>query len=197
VVNHVAFRVESLAAIEARGLELHLNEEFPGIASVYSPEGERIELFDDELATNIGFELDPGFDDPVARRHNERLGSAIVSHHLHFYLLEDQVLVARDWYAQQFCATPGKRWRYDAADLPGMNLNFSSRPEAQAATEGRMLDHIGFEVRNLEAFCRLLESRGIEFDQAYRRLPNGFALAFLTDPWGTRIELTEGLAEFL
>jgi hypothetical protein len=60
-----------------------------------------------------------------------------------------------------------------------------------------MLDHIGFEVRNLEAFCRLLESRGIEFDQAYRRLPNGFALAFLTDPWGTRIELTEGLAEFL
>ena len=54
VVNHVAFRVESLKEIEDKGFELEYNQEFPGIASIYSPSGERIELFDDNLATNIG-----------------------------------------------------------------------------------------------------------------------------------------------
>jgi len=30
-------------------------------------------------------------------------------------------------------------------------------------------------------------------DVPFTRLPNGLAIAFLTDPWGTYIELTEGL----
>ena len=63
----------------------------------------------------------------------------------------------------------------------------------QAPTRGRMLDHIGFEVTNLEAFCKALEAKGIKFDRPYGKLPSGFGLAFLTDPWGTYIELTEGL----
>ena len=196
VVNHVAFRVESLAALESKGFELHYNEEYPGIASVFTPEGERVELFDTHLATNIGFSLQAGTDDPVAERHNQPLTAPIVTHHMHFYLPADQVLAARAWYVDHFGATPGKRWRYDAADLPGMNLNFSNAEVAQAPTQGRMLDHIGFEVTNLEAFCRELEAKGIEFDAPYRQLPSGFALAFLTDPWGTYIELTEGLGSF-
>lgn len=197
VVNHVAFRVESLAALEAKGFELPTNDQFPGIASVYTPGGERIELFDDKLATNIGFEQDAGYHDPVAERHNEPLTAPIVSHHTHFYLPEDQVEAARDWYVDHFGATPGERWRYLAADLPGMNLNFSASPNGrQAPTRGRMLDHIGFEVANLEAFCRALEAEGIEFDRPYTRLPSGLGLAFLTDPWGTYIELTEGLGAY-
>jgi catechol 2,3-dioxygenase-like lactoylglutathione lyase family enzyme len=56
-----------------------------------------------------------------------------------------------------------------------------------------MLDHIGFEVTNLEAFCKALEAKGVRFDRPYGKLPSGFGLAFLTDPWGTYIELTEGL----
>lgn len=197
VVNHVAFRVDSLAALAAKGLELQMNEQFPGIASVYTPEGERIELFDDTLATNIGFEVAPGHEDPVAERHNRPLTAPIVSHHLHFYLPESEVETARAWYVEHFGATPGQRWRYAAADLPGMNLNFSGADAAQAPTRGRMLDHIGFEVRDLEAFCHTLEAEGIVFDSPYRRLPTGFAFAYLTDPWGTRIELTEGLGAYV
>ena len=86
-------------------------------------------------------------------------------------------------------------WRYQAADLPGININISSTPSALAATKGRMLDHIGFEVQNLEAFCRKLEADGIVFDRPYGKLPSGFGLAFLTDPWGTYIELAEGLRD--
>ncbi len=196
VVNHVAFRVESLAGLEAKGFELERNDAFPGIASVYSPSGERIELFDDKLATNIGFELDAGIVDAAAERHNRPLTEPIVSHHMHFYLPEDQVAAARAWYVEQFGAKPGQRWRYMAADLPGMNLNFSASDEAGAPTIGRRLDHIGFEVAGLEAFCRALEGKGIALDMPYRKLPSGLALAFLTDPWGTRIELTEGLSKF-
>jgi len=57
-----------------------------------------------------------------------------------------------------------------------------------------MLDHIGFEVKNLAAFCKRLESTGVVFDRAYKTMADGVGQAALTDPWGTSIELTEGVA---
>ncbi len=193
VVNHVAFRVRSLTAVEAAGFEVHTNDQYPGVASVYTPEGERIELFDDELATNLWFTVESGQIDAVADRHNQKISVPIIAHHIHLYVPENDVIAARNWYAEHFGGIAGHRWRYDAIDLPGINLNFSGVAEALAPTRGRMLDHIGFEVENLEAFCKQLEAQGIAFDQPYRQLDSGFGLAFLTDPWGTTIELTEGL----
>ncbi|WP_428100005.1 VOC family protein [Candidatus Rariloculus sp.] len=193
VVNHVAFRVRSLADIEAAGFEVHHNEAFPGVSSVFTPEGERIELFDDELATNLGFSVDDGEIGAVADRHNRAITVPIIAHHIHLYVPEGDVIEARDWYAGHFGGVVGKRWRYDAVDLPGINLNFSGVPTPLAATEGRMLDHIGFEVENLEAFCASLQAQGLTLNQPYTELPSGIATASLTDPWGTYIELTEGL----
>ena len=95
-----------------------------------------------------------------------------------------------------FGATPGKRWRYEAVDLPGINFNFSASPRALPPIKGRMLDHIGFEVRNLQAFCKRLEADGVKFDVPYTKSPSGLGTAFLTDPWGTYIELNEGLNAF-
>jgi len=64
-------------------------------------------------------------------------------------------------------------------------------------TKGRSLDHIGFEVRNLEAFCKKLEANGMKFDSPYSKTRHhSFANAELTDPWGVSIELTEGLGRF-
>jgi catechol 2,3-dioxygenase-like lactoylglutathione lyase family enzyme len=190
-IDHVAFRVESLAAIEARGFELELVAAYPGIASIRSPGGNRVELFEEGTATNVGFE--PEYADAVAERHNRPLVGALDSHHLHFYVPEDQVEAARDWYVARFGAVPGMRWRYLAADLPGMNLNFSAATGPQAATRGRSLDHIGFEIAGLEEFCRELASDGVVFVQPYRPISPALAVATLTDPWGTTIELTEGL----
>ena len=59
VVNHVAFRVTSLGGIARRGFDVELLAEFPGVGSVRTPEGERIELFD-ETATNLTFTPDSG-----------------------------------------------------------------------------------------------------------------------------------------
>ena len=64
-------------------------------------------------------------------------------------------------------------------------------------TRGRALDYIGFEVKNLEAFCKKLESQGVKFDHPYSKSRHkSFANADLTDPWGASIELTEGLNRF-
>jgi catechol 2,3-dioxygenase-like lactoylglutathione lyase family enzyme len=196
VVNHVAFRVTSIAALEAKGFAPRYNAEYPGVAYVFTPDGERIELFDDGLATNLGFTVDGGGDDSFAARHNRKLEVPIIAHHVHFNVTEDQLPAIREWYAIHFGGVRGKRWRYDAVDLPGINLNFSSVPAALAPTKGRALDHIGFEVANLEAFCRKLEAAGVKFDRPYGKLPSGLGIAFLTDPWGTYIELNEGLREF-
>lgn len=192
VVNHVAFRVQSLAKVEASGFKVERNAQYPGVASVFTPEGERIELFD-ETAENLTFTLDNGQADPVARRHNEKLTVPIAAHHIHLYVPEGSELKAKAWYAQMFGGVAGKRWRYEAVDLPGINFNFSASPRALPPIKGRMLDHIGFEIRNLEAFCKKLEANGVKFDVRYTRQPSGIATAFLTDPWGTYLELTEGL----
>ena len=62
-------------------------------------------------------------------------------------------------------------------------------------TKGRAVDHIGLEVKNLEEFCKKLEAAGVKLDRPFTRLPNSAtAIAFLTDPWGTYIELTENLS---
>jgi catechol 2,3-dioxygenase-like lactoylglutathione lyase family enzyme len=193
VVNHVAFRVKSIAALERAGFKVEWNKEVPGVGSVHSPEGERIELFDDKLATNLGFTVDGGGQDPVADRHNRPTAVPIIAHHIHLQVPEDQVKAAKAWYAEKFGGLPGLRWRYDAVDLPGININISAAPRPTVPTKGRMLDHIGFEVQNLAGFCKALEAQGIKFDRPYSKLPTGLGLAFLTDPWGTYIELTEGL----
>jgi len=193
VVNHVAFRVRSIADIEAAGFAVTHLEQFPGVSYIYTPEGERIELFDDELATNLGFTPQGPTSEPSVERHNRKLEAPIVSHHVHLYVPDGEVEAARDWYAAHFGGVPGMRWRYVAADLPGINFNFSAAAEPLLRTRGRMLDHIGFEIANLEAFCAALEARGVTLDVPYSRSESGIARAYLTDPWGTYIELTEGL----
>jgi len=81
--------------------------------------------------------------------------------------------------------------------VPGMNMSFGNSEESKAATRGRALDHIGFEVNDLEAFCQKLEAMGIEFDVAYREVESvELKIAFLTDPSGVYIELTEGYDEY-
>jgi catechol-2,3-dioxygenase len=59
----------------------------------------------------------------------------------------------------------------------------------------RAVDHIGFEVKNIDAFVAKLQAAGIKTDAPVRNSTNasGLRIAYTTDPWGTEIELTEGL----
>jgi hypothetical protein len=74
-------------------------------------------------------------------------------------------------------------------------LSFSPSQTPVVATQGRALDHIGFEIKNLEAFTKKLEAAGIPLTVSYRKVDAlNVAIAFIKDPWGTNIEMTEGLA---
>jgi len=57
VVNHVAFRVQSFSTVEAAGLKVTRLANFPGVGSTNTPEGERIELFEN-AALNLTFTQD-------------------------------------------------------------------------------------------------------------------------------------------
>jgi hypothetical protein len=64
-----------------------------------------------------------------------------------------------------------------------------------AGSKGRVLDHIGFEVKDLKAFTERLASDGQKLDMPYTDASARieFKIALITDPNGTYIELTEGL----
>jgi catechol 2,3-dioxygenase-like lactoylglutathione lyase family enzyme len=112
-------------------------------------------------------------------------------HHVHFYVPASVIPEMQAWYAKHFAATPGMRGRFQAADIPGANLTFTQTDAATLPTKGRILDHIGFDVKDLAAFAKKLEADGIKLDQPIVAQPSGSKLTFIHDPWGTSIELNE------
>ncbi|HXT69696.1 MAG TPA: VOC family protein [Vicinamibacterales bacterium] len=113
--------------------------------------------------------------------------------HAHFYAADIDAL--RAWYVKHFGAALPPPANANATGVPGISFSFRKTDVAQAATKGRSLDHIGFEVKDLEAFCKKLAADGVTFESPLRNVPSiGLKIAFLIDPAGTRIELTEGLA---
>jgi catechol 2,3-dioxygenase-like lactoylglutathione lyase family enzyme/extradiol dioxygenase family protein len=125
----------------------------------------------------------------------------IVHHHVHF--TNKQYVEMQQWYMKAFNATlrPGQTDFFIGADLPGVGymLNFFrwEPSEDQVGTAGRAVDHVGFEVKDLQAFCTQLEAKGIKLTTPYRSAPemNNIGTATIIDPWGTVIELTEGLTQ--
>ena len=172
VVNHIGFQVRdlkgTLAKASAAGVQLETWTN-PG-TFLAGPDAVRIELMENAALTG-----------PVA------------FHHVHFF--DTASTDTQAWYVKTFDAKAGRRANFEAADLPGVNLTFTVSPTgATAGTKGRALDHIGFEVRGLEAFAKKLEAQGVKFDRPYQNIPAlGVAIAFFTDPFGTYVELTEGL----
>jgi len=173
VINHLGLKVRDLKSYLAKAAEANVKviTKSEKQAMLLAPDDVRVELTEDAASPQ-----------PVAH------------HHVHFYVTD--VDAAKQWYASTFGAIPGKRGKFEAADLPGVNLSFSKSETPCAPTKGRSLDHIGFEIKDLENFTKKLEASGIKLNVSYRKVPRlGVSLAFLTDPWGTYIELTEGLTK--
>jgi predicted enzyme related to lactoylglutathione lyase len=76
-------------------------------------------------------------------------------------------------------------------DLPGVQLRFNKADTAQAATRHRVLDHIGFDLKDHEAFVKKITAEGVKLDEPVRKSPTGSVITYITDPWGTRIELIQ------
>jgi catechol 2,3-dioxygenase-like lactoylglutathione lyase family enzyme len=193
-VNHIGFSVPDLkpvvARIKANGFRMITSE---SVAAT-------VKVTDDIAAasptTNIAFALAPE-DAKVELVEVKTQAAPIQLHHVHFF--GEQQSEMRAWYAKVFGAAEqpqGQGQVFMTAQLPGVTLSFSPSPTPTVGTQGRALDHIGFEVENLEAFTKRLEADGIPLTVSYRTVPAlDIAIAFIKDPWGTNIELTEGLAD--
>jgi catechol 2,3-dioxygenase-like lactoylglutathione lyase family enzyme len=202
IVDHIGFHVpngeELVAKLRASGVKMDAiagTKRKSSWGNVYSPDGVKVEILDSMSSTAaMGA---PGIPAPSP------LTGAITTDHIHFFVPESSLAKIQAWYAKTLGATPFvdpvsvSPDPVRACNIPGMELKFSKSSGSLAPTRGRALDHIGFEVRNLKAFCRKLEASGVKFDLAYSKSRyKRYASAEFTDTWGTSIELTEGLNKF-
>jgi catechol 2,3-dioxygenase-like lactoylglutathione lyase family enzyme len=106
---------------------------------------------------------------------------------------------AAAWYEKWFGARIVKQGQSTVAEIPGMNIRFAETRDPVAGTQGRAINHIGFEVKNLETLMKKMTDSGVMVNRAYAAAPATIAplksLGFITDPWGTYIELNEGFSD--
>lgn len=171
-VDHFAFRAKDLPAIKAKLMAA-------GVPITRDDPREIVAIFPDKI--KVEFYAAPTLAVPLEH------------YHVHFFTTDPDGL--RAWYVKTFGATTTTEGKATITGVPGVDFSFRRTDKPQAATKGRSLDHIGFEVKGLEAFCKKLEADGVTFDTPFRDVPRiGLKIAFVLDPAGTRIELTEGLA---
>src|SRR5438128_6242943 len=173
VVNHVGFIVNNVqqrvAQWKAAGVRV-----LPGTnnrldqAFVETPDGVRIEILEDKTQYM-----------PVRNEH------------VHLSLPQAEISKAQAWYAKTFGGKPGTRNNAPVVDLPGVQIRFARADAKQAPTRGRVLDHIGFDVKDHAAFVKKIQSEGIKLDEPPRKSPTGSTITYITDPWGTRIEIVQ------
>ena len=177
IVNHVGFTVpnvpEAYAKWKAAGVPVVMGNGTPenkrtDQAYVIAPDGLRIEILE-----------------------NKDQKVPVENEHVHFFVQEAVIPQMQAWYGKTFGAKPGTRNNGAVADLPGVQLRFNKSDTPTVSTKGRVLDHVGFDIKGLEAFTKKLEASGIKLDRPYTPNPNGGGLAFIYDPWGTYIELNE------
>ena len=124
--------------------------------------------------------------------------------HYHLYPSQEDIPKMQEWYIKVLGGTKGIRpciacvakpsWSA-ITNFAGGNVTFNPATKNLVPSKGRSIDHAGFEVKNLDAAVKRLEAQGIKLDEPVRQVPNtNIKVAFLTDPWGVRIELTENLA---
>jgi hypothetical protein len=173
-LNHVGFQVkstpEAMARFQAAGLRTEAGG-FAGQGWLMSPSDVRVEILQDP-----------------------NLQVAIRGHHLHFN--NGDPLAMQAWYAKIFGAVPGKRGNFDAADITAsdtvMNLTFTKSDTPVATTKGRAADHVAFSVNKLADVLKRMQEQNVQVDQPLAIQANGrTGLAFIVDPWGTRIELID------
>jgi predicted enzyme related to lactoylglutathione lyase len=192
-VDHIGFSVKNLRQvvdrIKASGFRMVTSAEAPPNVKVQDDIG----IVEGGPVSGIAYVMAPD-DMKVELVEMKAQAAPIASHHLHFFGMNKDM---QAWYIQTFGASTlasANSAAFISASLPGLTMNFSPSQTPVVGTQGRAIDHIGFEVKNLEAFTKKLESQGIKLASPYRQVPAlGISIAFISDPWGTYIELTEGL----
>jgi catechol 2,3-dioxygenase-like lactoylglutathione lyase family enzyme len=178
-MNHVGFSVQDYAAYKAKllaaGATIFYDSEKDGQILADLPDGVRVEVITDKAQAQ-----------------------PIVFHHSHEMAADGKAL--QQWYINVFGAEAGERRGLPSAVIPGGRVDILGVREGQAAprgSKGNAIDHIGFDVVDMNKFAEHLKSLGLKFDVEPRvRDDIGLTIAFITDPAGTYIEVTQGMVKF-
>lgn len=181
-MDHVGLAVRDLGAVidEWQALGYDVESEPGNIdasrrAFVTLPDGVRLEL-----------------------REDPDLQAAAEMGHVHFFAPKPSEL--RAWYSDLFGASPasGDDGEMAAvASVPGSELTFSASESERTPTEGTVIDHIGFEIEDMDAFATKLRGEGIELTFGPHYVESlDLWVAFFNDPSGVQVEVTEGLDRY-
>lgn len=120
-------------------------------------------------------------------------------HHVHLRS-EDPPAAAR-WYAENLGGHAGQAAGFEAAAFDGVTLLFAAAnrpgpdgtpaPERLVPSSGSAVDHLGFSMPDLEASLSRLAAAGAEIVQPARQVGALFSYAFITDPWGQKVEIID------
>ena len=107
----------------------------------------------------------------------------------HIHLNVPDAAAASAWYEQHM---GGRR----ITEAPNRLMFGSTRfmflvNKAAKPSAGSAIDHVGFSFADLDAKMKEWEAAGIKVTTPVREVPGLFKLAFLEDPWGTRIEVVQ------
>ena len=94
-----------------------------------------------------------------------------------------------EWYQKYFGGKPMTE-APDRLMFGDTRLIFLKNDKGQPSA-GSSLDHIGFSVADLDAKMKEFEAAGVKVVNPVRDVAGLFKLAFIEDPWGTRIEVVQ------
>jgi predicted enzyme related to lactoylglutathione lyase len=107
--------------------------------------------------------------------------------HVHLNVPDQAAAVA--WYETRFGGTRTPE-SPDRLMFGSTRLVFLMKADAQPSA-GSAVDHIGFSVRDLDATLMAFQIAGVKITTPAREVEGLFKLAFVEDPWGTRIEVVQ------
>jgi predicted enzyme related to lactoylglutathione lyase len=98
------------------------------------------------------------------------------------------------WYAKWFGAKITKSGKDTIGEIPGARIVFHVTKDPIAPTKGHSLNLLGFEVKDLQEFVKKYQDAGGKLDgQVATSATAHLSVVQLTDPWGTSIEVSQGL----
>ena len=107
----------------------------------------------------------------------------------HIHLNVPDPAAAANWYEKYF---EGKRITEAPDRLMFGSTRFMFLRKADATpSAGSAIDHVGFSVANLDATLKTLADAGVKVTSPRRDVDKLFSLAFVEDPWGTRIDVVQ------
>jgi len=169
-VEFITFKVKDLKASMAKWKEAGIEAKVEGgAATIVGPDDVQIRVTEDKTLT-----------------------SPIVSDGLVMNVANAEEVSG--WYAKWFGAKITKSGKDTVGEIPGARIVFRVTKDPITPMKGHSFGLLGFEVKDVQDFAKRYQEAGGKLDgQIATSATAHLSVVQLTDPWGTSIEVSQGL----